>query len=244
MEIAERFFKIEGEWSVIHYPYRPNGFGVFILGDKQQFVDGKSSFWQQHIGRKQLLDALLLEGYTVFYSNLYGKHWNSLRSIDLARKTIHIVLKKEILNKKIHLLAEGMGALTSLEIMNSPSAQIRSAAMLNPCLDLPAQILLEKQNRFYFKKLLMELAAAHGIDQKEVLKADFRKLEDYESDVPVRIWQKTNNSPYPYQQHCRRYEEIRKKQGSSIDLVFHMADNSYRLHQAIPKFFKEHEKNL
>ena len=34
MTITERFFQIETEWNVIHLPFKPNGFGILIIGDR------------------------------------------------------------------------------------------------------------------------------------------------------------------------------------------------------------------
>ncbi len=34
MGITERYFQLGTEHNVIHLPYRPNGFGIFILGDR------------------------------------------------------------------------------------------------------------------------------------------------------------------------------------------------------------------
>lgn len=65
MGITERYFQLGTEHNVIHLPYRPNGFGIFILGDRTHFVGNHSSFWLQHYGRNQLLNMLRNEGYTL-----------------------------------------------------------------------------------------------------------------------------------------------------------------------------------
>ncbi len=74
MGITERFFQFGSELNVIHLPYRPNGFCIFILGDRTHFVSRDSSFWLEHEGRNQLLNTMLDRGYTIFNSNLYGRH--------------------------------------------------------------------------------------------------------------------------------------------------------------------------
>ncbi len=43
------------------------------------------------------------------------------------------VLRKETLNAKMHIMADGMGALVALEMMNKYPECIRSVIMLNPC---------------------------------------------------------------------------------------------------------------
>ncbi|WP_044895289.1 hypothetical protein [Bacillus alveayuensis] len=242
--ITERFFQIENEWNIIHLPEKPSGFGVFIIGDKHHYVDEHSSFWIQHYGRSQLLQLLMLKGYTIFYSNLYGRNWGSPEAVLLAKQLYHLVLKREILNKKIHILAEGMGALVAMELMESMADRIRSVAMLNPCLDLKSQIQHEKENKFFYKRMLKELSAAYQMDPKEVLNYSFPQIENCQSVVPVQIWQKMYGSPYPYRLHSKKYEEWRKQLNSPIKLTFHFPENLHRVHHMIIHFFKEHEKEL
>lgn len=100
MKITERFFKVGSEWNVIHLPYRPNGFAVFIFGDRNHFVGEESSFWMQHHGRNQLLTSLRNQGYTLVNSNLFGRHWGSEKAVHYAKQLIHYVFRQEILNEK------------------------------------------------------------------------------------------------------------------------------------------------
>ncbi|MFY4774329.1 hypothetical protein [Metabacillus sp. RGM 3146] len=244
MEIYDRFFQLEEEWSVVHIPYKPNGIGVLILGDRLHFVEEQTSFWMQHQGRKQLLSRLRNEGYTLFQSNLTGIHWGSPKASALSKLLIHTVLKKEILNGKVHLLTEGMGSLTGLELMESIPDKIRSVAMFNPCLDLQAYIEDEKNNKFFYKRLIKEIAKAYEVEDGEVLNLPFVRVEDTVSDLPVRIWQRMNGSSYPYQQHSRKYEEWRNSRGCPIELSLHVGDHFYRLHDKVIRFYNQNEKML
>lgn len=244
MIISERFFQIETEWNVIHLPTRPNGFGILILGDRSDFVDETTSFWHQHYGRNQLITELMNEGYTLFHSNLYGNHWGSPRSVTMAKQLYHLVMKKEILNQRIHLLIDGMGGLTGLQLMKDIPEKIRSVAMLNPCLDLQAHLENEKEHKFFYKRLMKEIAAAYGVDQKKVKKLHLPKMTDDITELPVRIWQRMNGSTYLPQYHSKRYEELRNAAGNSIELIYHLGDNPYRTNQSIIRFYKENEKIL
>ena len=114
MEI--RNFQLDTEWNVIHYPERPKGFGILIIGDERNFVDSNTSFWLQNEGKTKLLQSLLDAGYTVFYSNLYGKNWGSEKAVRLSKRLYQHMIRSEILNGKIHILAEGMGALCYVEV--------------------------------------------------------------------------------------------------------------------------------
>lgn len=97
------------------------------------------------------LHGLIEEGYTVFSSNLYGRHWGNDRSVRLAKRLYDVVLRKETLNAKMHIMADGMGALVALEMMNKYPECIRSVIMLNPCLDLPEYVEFEKEHKFFIR---------------------------------------------------------------------------------------------
>ena len=49
----------------------------------------------------------------------------------------------------MHIMADGMGALVALEMMNKYPECIRSVVMLNPCLDLPEYVSFEKEHKFF-----------------------------------------------------------------------------------------------
>ena len=102
-----------------------------------------------HSMRVDLIFTYFIEqGYTVFSSNLYGRHWGNDQSVRLAKRLYDVVLRKETLNAKMHIMADGMGALVALEMMNKYPECIRSVIMLNPCLDLPEYVEFEKEHKF------------------------------------------------------------------------------------------------
>lgn len=244
MTITERFFQIETEWNVIHLPFKPNGFGILIIGDRSDFVDENSSFWHQHYGRNQLISDLMKQGYTLFHSNLYGNHWGSPYSVTMAKQLYHLVMKKEILNQRIHLLLDGMGGLTGLQLMQQIPEKIRSVAMMNPCLDLQAHLENEKEHKFFYKRLIKEISLAYGVDQKIVPSLDLPTLYNESSYLPVRIWQRMNNTSYAPEDHSKKYEELRNKAGHPVQLIYHLGENPYRINQSIIRFYKENEKVL
>lgn len=244
MKITERFFQVDSEWNVVHLPYRPNGFLVFIFGDRNHFVGEDSSFWLHHYGRNQLLTGLRNKGYTLVNSNLFGRHWGSEKAVAYAKQLIHYVFKQEILNEKIHLLAEGTGALIADELLRSIPNQIRSAAMVNPCLDLQAHHKREKENKFFYKQFIKEIAESYGISEREATDYPFKSISPYHNLVPVHIWQRLNGSPYPYMIHAKTFEERQLKGRHSVGLTLHLSEHPQRIHSAIANFFKTHEKVL
>lgn len=244
MTIFERFFQFESEWNVIHIPYRPNGFGVLILGDRNHFVKPDSSFWLQNAGRYRLLQFLLSEGYTIFYSNLFNPHWGAKKAVDYTSHVIHYVLKNEILNEKIHIIAEGSGALVAANLLNGSEEQIRTAAMLTPCLDLQSYYENEKENKFFYKQLVKQLVKSYGIHEHEIDKIPFQTIIPYHNKVPVHIWQRMNGAPYSYDAHAKIFEENQLIGPYEVKISYYLSDHSSRIPSSILKFFKRHEKQL
>ncbi|HWO98047.1 MAG TPA: alpha/beta hydrolase [Bacillus sp. (in: firmicutes)] len=241
-----RFFSLDNQWNVVHLPDRPNGFGVLVLGDKNHFVEGSTSLWIQHAGRWQLVQSLLDKGYTVFYSNLYGRHWGSEKALRLAKQLYHLIMKQEILNKQIHVLAEGMGALLALKWMESNADCFRCAAFLNPCLDFQAYWEHEKQNKFFYKQLVKEIKLAYGIEEEKIDEwiEGLPKLTDYQSTIPLKIWAMTNSmSHYPIL-HSKYYEEHRQALGAPISLSLYLPEKKYLFERSLVHFFEENEKVL
>jgi hypothetical protein len=239
----KQFFKLDTEWSALHLPKRPNGFAVLIIGDKTNFVDESSSFWIQNYARSQILEYLKDEGYTVFYSNLYGANWGNPASVKLAKQLYHIVMKREILNTRIHILAEGMGALTAMQLSKRMQGEIRSMAFLNPCIDLVAHIENERKNKFFYKKLIKEVAKAYHLEEREV---EFKIKDLAPKDnlvipgIPIKIWHNTNERTYTPEIHSKKYQSGNEM----VTLSYHISENTYAFSRSIGSFYKENEKEL
>jgi len=67
---------------------------------------------------------------------------------------------------------------------------------------------------------------------------------NYDTEVPVKIWQIMTNGLYDPQHHTRFYEERRKRIGRPIRLAYHLAEKRFSVSQPIFKFYKEYEKVL
>ncbi|MEH7224850.1 alpha/beta hydrolase [Bacillus sp. JJ1566] len=237
------FFKLDTEWSVLHLPKRPNGFAVLIIGDNTNFVEEGTSYWIQNYARSQILEYLKDEGYTVFYSNLYGANWGNPASVKLATQLYHIIMKREILNKRIHILAEGMGALTAMHLSKKLKREIRSMAFLNPCIDLVAHIDNERKNKFFYKKLIKEIARAYQLDEREV-ETNIEKLAPRDHllfpNIPIKIWHSTNERTYTPEIHSKKYQG----DNEMVTLSYHISENTYAFSRSIGSYFKENEKEL
>ncbi|MEH7457827.1 alpha/beta hydrolase [Bacillus sp. JJ1127] len=244
MSITERFFYLEKEPCVIYLPEKPNGFCVMLLGDYNYFIENSTSLWMQHEGRAYFLNGLIQKGYTVFSSNLYGRHWGNDQSVRLAKRLYHVVMRKETLNEKIHILADGMGALVALEMMNQYPECVRSVVMLSPCLDLPAHVEFEKEHKFFYKRLVRELLLAYDVKEAE-LAAQIKKKSflNLPSCAPVKIFVSTQEKK-ERKQLLREYEKKRVHGNCETSLLFHLQDVKYKMIQQTCSFFKKYEEEL
>jgi hypothetical protein len=245
--MESRNFKLDTEWNMIHYSEKPNGFGILIIGDDRHFVDEQKSFWVQNEGKHFLLDQLRHAGYTCFYSNLYGKHWGNKKSTRMAERLYHHITRTEILNNKIHIIAEGMGALVALELLRTLKDEIRSIVFLNPILSLKTQLELEKEHKFFYKKLLREIAAAYQMDlggmEAWVSALEYKNAET--PTIPIKVIQILSG-----RRSYQLFEDVKKTVGKweihnkSIHCTFLLPEKKQHLGGIISSFFQQYEKDL
>lgn len=184
------------------------------------------------------------EGYTVFSSNLYGRHWGNDQSVRLAKRLYDVVLRKETLNAKMHIMADGMGALVALEMMNKYPECIRSVIMLNPCLDLPEYVEFEKEHKFFYKRLVKELSLAYDAKEEELdLKINKKSFTLLPSCVPVKVFVSTQEKRGRKQQ-LRKYEKMRQLNQCDTSVLFHLQDVKYKMVRQTTDFFKKYEEEL
>lgn len=240
--MEQRTFQIDGEWSIIYYPEQPSGFSVLIIGDRGHFVEQYSSFWLQHPGRLRILEYLKGHGYTLFSSNFYGINWGNKKSVELAMKLYLNFIKSEISNHKIHILAEGTGALVAYRLLKEMDSQVRSLVLVNPCLSLKLKLEEEKENKFFYRKILCEIAQAFEIQDTQSEKW-IMESEGIPSlgETPIKIihvlgLQKDQSS---------HYRELQKhNQATNIQLTYLLPEKLYKMPYVIHSFFKENEVSL
>ncbi|WP_040204524.1 alpha/beta fold hydrolase [Neobacillus jeddahensis] len=240
--MENRNFQMDTQWNIIHYPEKPTGFGILIIGDERHFVDESKCFWTQNEGKLAIINQLKAAGYTIFSSNLYGRNWGSESAIELAQRLYHHVIRSEILNNKIHILAEGMGALVALRLMDKMKDRIRSVILLNPILSIKHHLEQEKEHKFFYKKLIKELSLAHKMDQKTIESTIF-SMNDFvhlEFDCPVKIIQVLSGGK-SYTQ-SKLYQQIIKP--SEINPTYILPEKKPQLGKIFIKFFNNHETLL
>ena len=242
LAMENRNFQMDTQWNIIHYPEKPTGFGILIIGDERHFVDESKCFWTQNEGKLAIINDLKDAGYTIFSSNLYGRNWGSEDAVELAQRLYQHVIRSEILNNKIHVLAEGMGALAAIKLLEKMKGSIRSLVLLNPILSLKNHLELEKEHKFFYKKLMRELTAAHQVDQSTLENEIFNMDEvinlDYE--CPITIIQVLSGGK-SYTQ-SKLYQKIINT--SKINPIYILPEKKPQLGTMLIKFFNSHEKVL
>ncbi|MFP7295778.1 hydrolase [Neobacillus niacini] len=240
--MENRNFQMDTQWNVIHYPEKPTGFGVLIIGDERHFVDESKCFWTQNEGKLAIINQLRESGYTIFSSNLYGRNWGSDQAVDLAQRLYQQVIRSEILNNKVHLIAEGMGALVAVRLMEKMKGQLRSVVLLNPILSLKKHIELEKEHKFFYKKLIRELTAAYKKDPLLLVK-EIESMDDevnLESDVPIKIIH-VMASGKSYNQSKQLQQLLAN---TDISPTYIVPEKKQQLGTMMKKFFNQYEKVL
>ncbi|MFP5105399.1 hydrolase [Neobacillus sp. C211] len=240
--MENRNFQMDTQWNIIHYPEKPTGFGILIIGDERHFVDESKCFWTQNEGRLAIVNQLKEKGYTIFSSNLYGLNWGSNNAVELAERLYQHVIRSEILNNKIHILAEGMGALVAISLMEKMKGRIRSIILLNPIISLKNHLEQEKEHKFFYKKLMRELVAAHQMDQN-VLENHIFSMDDkinLQFGCPVKIIHVLSGGK-SYNQ-SKVYHQIISD--PEINPTFILPEKKQQLGNMMLKFFNNHETIL
>lgn len=248
MSVDETFFKIENQWNLLFFPRQPNGFAVFIIGDHSKSVEESSSIWHQHPERFLFIQALIKEGYTIFTSQLFGRHWGSKRAVDYSEQLYHLVYKRALLNKKIHLIAEGSGALVSQSLIKRRPELIRSVLYINPCLDLLAFAKQEEHNKLYYKRFIREFAQAHSMEEDAAalsLSIDQNEFNRTNQYPPIHIIHDVLHKRFPFDQHSRPFTLVAQDKEMQVTLSLHGGGKTFSSYiDPACRFFKKHETNL
>jgi hypothetical protein len=241
-----RNFQMDNQWNIIHYPEKPKGFGVLIIGDERHFVDEHNSFWLQNEGKLEIINKLKEAGYTIFSSNLFGCHWGSDHAVELAERLYHHVIRNEILNNKIHIIAEGMGALAALKLLRKIPGRVRSLVVINPILSLQLHIEHEKEHKFFFKKLTKELESAYQCSLNEI-EDRLNNETGYitlQFGIPIKMIHVLSGGR-AYNQ-AKLYHQILKQEIDKkvFDASFILPEKKQQLGSMLVKFLSSSEKDL
>jgi hypothetical protein len=240
MCILKRRFMIDNEHCVTYIPEKPNGFGLMIIGDNSNYVTSESWFWEDSIGRFSILSKLLDEGYTVFSVNLTGNYWGNNSVFNLIMKLYDHVIKREIINQSIHLLTEGKGALIINKILNEIK-KFRTISCIDPLFSLKDSIILEENQRVYYKTSLKEISEAYNLKENEVFSYLLKNEVISPIDYPVRIYTSAKLTLYQKYKNalitnfCDKYIK-------DYSIKYYMDDTKYSQIMNITSFLKKYEK--
>jgi hypothetical protein len=247
LSMENRNFQLDTEWNIIQYPEKPTGFGVLIIGDERHFVDESKSFWMQNEGKNAIISKLKDEGYTIFSSNLYGRNWGSDRAVQLAKRLYQHVIRSEILNEKIHILAEGMGALVALKLLREMPECLRSVVLINPVLSLKHHLEQEKTHKFFYKKLVTEIAEAYQEDS-EIIVERFQNQEGIPSlnfGIPITVFHiLAGGRSFNQSKISQALIDNQKGSNMPISASYMLPEKKQQLGPKIIKFYKTHESVL
>ncbi|WP_139891433.1 hydrolase [Bacillus sp. D386] len=239
--INHKTFQLNKEWTTIFYPEQPSGFAIMLLGGDKHYINEKANFWLDHPGKKQMLEYLLKRGYTVFSSYLSGAHWGNAEAADLAMEMYAFFIRKEIVNERIHIIAEGTGALVLDTICHKLKEKVRSVVLLNPILSVKQSYEKEEINKFFFKKMKKELYQAYHLND-HTFKEWMEKKPDTTlgKDMPVLIVhvldRLESNLPVKYSSFINNHP--------SSEIKYITPEKRYIIPYQINSFFKNHEKDL
>jgi pimeloyl-ACP methyl ester carboxylesterase len=245
--MESRNFKLDTEWNMVHYPERPNGFGILAIGDERHFVNNKGSFWTQNEGKRSLLNIWKKEGYTVFYSNLYGRHWGSEKAVELAASLCCHIVRNEILNSSFHVVAEGMGALVALKLLAKSDIKMRSLVLINPVFSLSTQLEQEKENKFFYKKLVAELENAYETEighLLEILETE-ETVPKLNHTVPVKIIHVlSGNRAFKQSKVLKDLSAIWEEAKLPVHISYVLPEKKTQLGSQTVQFFTKHQHVL
>jgi len=239
-----RAFRLDNQPCLLHIPEKPNGYLVLYLGDSGHYVEDNQAFWLEHPERSKFIHYLLDQGYTLFTSHLYGNDWGSKKSVHLLNQLYEHVRRQVTVNPYIHVVAEGMGALTALHWQEKHNMAFRSMTFFTPCLSLKALYEQEQMNQLYFKRFKKELAQSYEIDENHI---DQEIIKDYQmpkTSSPVLIFHDVANPYYTVHNHSRRFEEQQQEAEHTVELKLAIQPILPRVTSTVLQFLRSYESTL
>ena len=248
VDVDVRYFKWKGKWSVKFLPEKPNGFAVYLLSGQDFTVEDSSSIWESHPEKKLFLERLLNSGYTVLTSELNPHHWGNESACSFSEQLIEHLIKTEIINKRIHLFAEGWGAIAAIKLLSRKRVDIRSMLFFNPCIYLESYYDLELQNKLYYKKLKHELSAAYGMKPERINRQWVRQISDpplKENWSPLLLIHRVDEKRYPLPSHSRKLERELIKTMQPVQLKLLSSTRRFdSISEPTTLFYQKHEQIL
>ncbi|KYD10623.1 alpha/beta fold hydrolase [Caldibacillus debilis] len=236
-----RIFTLNKKTCIIHYPAKPNGFGVLWIGyfDGDIGADDRPTVNKP---RKSLMDELNVRGYTVFYTVLEKHHFANPQALEQVENLYEFVKRNEILNEKIHLIAEGIGALLAESFLADKGDYVRSAVFIDPAFSLKKLTEEVKDQPFLLKKLYSDLKKAYSLSSDEECEIFINNQHRHPVVIPVPFQIVHFVRPDRKREGTDREE---KYQNLAEDRILALPSGGrHALSAVIFRLFKETEKQL
>ena len=151
------------------------------------------------------------------------------------------------MNDKIHIIAEGMGALVALKLLHDMDEYIRSIVLINPILSLKHHLELEKDRKFFYKKLVKELANAYEQEGEQLI-IQLKNVDDptlFNSSVPMKIIHVLADSrAYKQSDLLNQLSDKWKNEKTPISICYVVPEKRQQIVNQIIRFFKSQEEWL
>lgn len=238
-----RRFVLNDEPCIIHYPEKPNGFGILVIGNRHEFVPRSGEhYWQRNETRRKILTQLLADGYTVYFSNLLGQHMGNEEAVERAGDLYEYVKRTEILNDKIHIIAEELGAKIAIGFLKRHEDNVRSILFVNPVFSLQWMAELLEEQPFLYRRFLQDIAKAYQFEEEdsEIL-IHTEQVEQIGKSHPFKIIHILIHGMYD-----EKWVKMYKKYlpGALAKLHVVLQEKNQDIVKIARELFKETEKNL
>ncbi len=127
--------------------------------------------------------------------------------------------------------------------------EIRGAIMVAPCVSLNEHLDQEKEQKFYFKKLVKEVSRSLEIREEDIEGVIMKEAGDYEEfkTIPVPLYMVQPTSLIRYKNQFSLIQDIynqRMKNGFPTDLFYVLPEKRDSLGKKFVSYFSLHEKDL
>jgi len=124
---------------------------------------------------------------------------------------------------------------------------IRSAVLINPILSLKHHLEQEREHKFFYKKLLRELAVSYEIETDNIADLLSKQEKNLTSGlkVPVRIIQVlAGGRAYKQSDYLKKRSIQWENENCPISVFYILPDKKQRISSQMTSFFRKYEKIL
>ena len=135
----------------------------------------------------------------------------------------------------------------ALKLLKHSDFKIRSLVLINPVLSLSTQLEQEKENKFFYKKLVAELEAAYETDINTLLESldGESSRPAFNNDTPVKIIHVlSGNRAYKQSSIIKELSVEWEKDDLPVTISYVLPEKMLQVGSQIVQFFRKHEQVL